>query len=169
LEPVKNILLSHLFHSANIQIRHIRVFVSFDSTLFGSGFGFSVPGKQNKSSISQFINTILVSEGYKKYSIAVSEIYYCSSNSPYINIHLENQKYLHNETLKSISLKLNPEAFVRIHKSAIVNINMVVCCKTRLNGDYDVTLKNAVQLRVSRNFAPDFKKLFNKTHQLASK
>ena len=124
---------------------------------------------QDEDSSSQFIKTILVSEGYKKYSVAVSEIFYCSANSPYINIHLDNHKYLHNETLKSVIPKLNPAEFVRIHKSSIVNINMVVCCKTRLNGDYDVTLKNNVQLRVSRNFAPDFKRLFNTTHQLASK
>lgn len=117
----------------------------------------------------QFIKTILVSEGYKKLNIAVSDIYYCSANPPYINIHLTSQKYLHNETLKSLTLKLNPEDFVRVHKSAIVNINMVASYKTRLNGDYDLTLKNDVQLRISRNYASDFKDHFNKTHQLAAK
>lgn len=117
----------------------------------------------------QFINTILVSEGYKKHNIAVSDIYFCSANPPYINIHLAGQKFLHNETLKSVSLKLNPEHFVRVHKSALVNIHMVASYKTRLNGDYDLTLKNDVRLRVSRNYAADFKDRFKKTHQLTAK
>ncbi len=94
---------------------------------------------------------------------------YFSANPPYINLHLEGKKYLYNETLKSISVKLNPEQFVRVHKSTIVNIKMVASFTTRLNGDYDLTLNNYTQIRVSRNFAADFKDLFNKTHHLTTK
>ncbi len=128
-----------------------------------------VAEKQNEHIINQFINSILVSEGNKKYNIPVSEILYFSANPPYINLQLEGKKYLHNETLKSISIKLNAEQFVRVHKSTIVNIKMVASYTTRLNGDYDLTMKNNVQLRVSRNFATDFKNLFNKTHHLTTK
>lgn len=124
-----------------------------------------IPGPAYEEPARHFMNTILVSEGYKKHSVAVSDIYYCSANPPYINIHLACQKYLHKETLKSLSQKLNTEQFVRVHKSALVNINMVASCKTRLNGDYDIKLKNNVQLRVSRNYASDFKQLLKKTHQ----
>ncbi|MEO6232759.1 MAG: LytTR family DNA-binding domain-containing protein [Ferruginibacter sp.] len=115
---------------------------------------------------NQFIDTIIVSEGNKKHPVNIAEVLYCSANPPYINLHLDGKKYLHNETLKSISIKLNPGQFVRIHKSTIVNIKMVASYTTRLNGDYDLTMKNNVQLRVSRNFANDFKNLFNKTHRL---
>jgi hypothetical protein len=118
---------------------------------------------------NQFICTIVVTGGNKKCIIAVSEILYFSANPPYINIHCEGKKYLHNETLKSISNKLNAEQFVRVHKSTIVNIKMVASYTTRLNGDYDLTMKNNVQLRVSRNFATDFRNLFNKTHHLTTK
>ena len=128
-----------------------------------------VTEKQNDPILNRLISTVLVSEGNKKHSIPVSEILYFSANPPYINLHLEGKKYLHNETLKSISIKLNPEQFVRVHKSTIVNIEMVASYTTRLNGDYDLTMKNNVQLRVSRNFATHFKNLYNKTHHLATK
>jgi two-component system response regulator LytT len=124
---------------------------------------------QNENILNQFISNILISDGNKKHSIIVSEILYFSANPPYINLQLEGKKYLHNETLKSISIKLNSEQFVRVHKSTIVNIKMVASYTTRLNGDYDLTMKNNVQLRVSRNFATDFKNLFNKTHHLTTK
>lgn len=129
----------------------------------------SVSQTQTVGISNQFINTILVTDGYKKYHIVVSEILYFSANPPYINIHLEDKKYLHNETLKSIATVLDPEQFVRVHKSSIVNIKMVASYTTRLNGDYDLTMKNNVQIRVSRNFATDFKNLFNKTHPLTTK
>lgn len=122
-----------------------------------------IKGQEDTNS-NQFIRTILISEGNKKHNVIVSEILFFSANPPYISLHLEDKKYLHAETLKSILTKLNPEEFVRVHKSTIVNINEVVSYTTRLNGDYDLAMKNNVRIRVSRNFAPAFKKLFIKTH-----
>lgn len=117
----------------------------------------------------QFISSFLVFDGNRKSSIKVSEIQYFTANSPYINIHHQDKKYLQNETLKSVSTKLNPEEFVRIHKSTIVNIEMVASYTTRQNGDYDLKMKSNVQLRVSRNFATDFKNSLNKIHRLTTK
>lgn len=124
---------------------------------------------KNETDTTQFISTLFVTDRNKKTSIAVSEILYFSANPPYINIHLDGNKYLHTETLKSVSIKLNPEQFVRVHKSTIINIKMVVSYTSRLNGDYDLTMKNNMQVRVSRNFADDFKKLFNKANRLKTK
>jgi hypothetical protein len=119
-----------------------------------------------KVSEKQYITSILVSDVSNKTSINVAEILYLSANSPYINIQMEGKKYILNQTLKSILTKLNPEQFVRIHKSIIVNINMVESYTSKFNGDYVLTLKNKIQIRASRNFATDFKGLYNKTHQV---
>jgi hypothetical protein len=132
-------------------------------------YAVAAPETKNETIPVSFINTILVTDGYKKQCIAVSEILFFSANPPYINIYLEGKKYLHHETLKSVMLKLDPEQFTRVHKSTIVHIKMVDTITSRLNGDYDITLKNHVKIRVSRNYAAAFKDLFNKTHQLAIK
>ncbi len=123
---------------------------------------------QNNQIENNYINSILVSEGNTKRSIQVAQIFYFAANPPYVDIHLESKKYLHQETLKSVILKLTPEHFTRIHKSTIVNIKMVASYKTRLNGDYDLTLINNDKLRLSRNFASNFKNLYNKTHQFTT-
>jgi len=128
-----------------------------------------IPEIVEEAILNEFVTTFLVSEGNRKRAIPVSEILYFSANTPYINIHLDGKKHLHNETLKSISINLNPEQFVRVHKSTIVNIEMVASYTTRLNGDYDLTMKNNMQLRLSRNFASDFKNLYNKTHRFTTK
>ncbi|MFM9909471.1 MAG: LytR/AlgR family response regulator transcription factor [Chitinophagaceae bacterium] len=133
-------------------------------------YSFLIKNKIAKKIITQqFSITILVAEGNKKRTITTSEILYFSASSPYIAIHLDNKKYLLSETLKSISLKLDPAQFIRVHKSTIVNVIWVDSYTTRLNGDYDLCLKNGERLRVSRNFAVDFKKLFNNTHHLTTK
>ena len=117
----------------------------------------------------EFMDFILVSENNKKSRIAVSEVMYFSASTPYISIHLTGKKYLQTETLKALSAKLDPQKFIRIHKSFIVHITEVVSYTSRLNGDYDLVMKNDETLRVSRNFAADFKRAFEACHHLTQK
>lgn len=114
-----------------------------------------------------FSDTQLVSDGTKKLAINFSDILFISANPPYINICLEGRKYLHSETLKAITKQLPPETFVRIHKSTIVNIKAVTSYSSRGNGDYDLCLRNKVELRISRNYAADFKGKFENITQVA--
>ncbi|MGH9949634.1 MAG: LytR/AlgR family response regulator transcription factor, partial [Pyrinomonadaceae bacterium] len=77
----------------------------------------------------------------------------------------QTKRYLHNETLKSILETLDNETFVRIHKSLIVNISNVRSYKSRLNGDYDLTVADGTSLRLSRTYAATFKEKFRRGHQ----
>jgi len=121
---------------------------------------------QPENSVRPEIATILVAEGNNKLTIALQEVYYFSAAPPYIFIHLEARKYIYSDSLRSMAAKLNGEQFVRVHKSTLVNMNKVASYSSRLNGDYDLVLKNQVKLRVSRNFAADFKQRFQQSHRL---
>lgn len=124
---------------------------------------FQARATNNQS--NTYKSTLLVNEGSKHLVIAVADILYFTANSPYINIHLIDKQYLYNESLKSLGTKIDPSKFVRIHKSTIVNIEQVQSYTSRLNGDYDLTVKDGTILRVSRNFAANFKE----SHRVASK
>ncbi|GAB3555485.1 LytR/AlgR family response regulator transcription factor [Spirosoma fluminis] len=121
-----------------------------------------------KACPAELLDILLVSDGNKKIALAAQEIVYFSALPPYVQIHTVERKYLYNETLKSLSKNLGNQQFIRIHKSTIVNINMVTYYTSRLNGDYDLTLKNNIKLRVSRNYATDFKQKFQEAHRLTA-
>ncbi|MCT2562502.1 LytR/AlgR family response regulator transcription factor [Chryseobacterium herbae] len=111
------------------------------------------------------ITSMVVSEvNHKKIVIEVCDIFYFSANSPYINIHHRSKKYLHSDTLKSLETQLSSDQFVRIHKSHIVNIHHIISYQSRQNGDYDITLSDDTILRVSRNYAKDFKSKLESLH-----
>lgn len=113
-----------------------------------------------------FITSLLVSESnYKKRSIDVKDIQYFSANSPYINIHHPAGRYLKTGTLRSLETELNDHQFIRIHKSCIVNIRKVVSYQSRHNGDYDLTLTDGSALRLSRNYAANFKEKYKSAHR----
>ncbi len=112
-----------------------------------------------------FIHTISITDGDRHLTIETKDIQYIVANSPYVTIHHREKRYLYNETLKSISLKLDNKTFVRIHKSTIVNLQHIQFYKSRLNGDYDLTMKDGSTLRLSRNFVADFRTKFERSPQ----
>jgi DNA-binding LytR/AlgR family response regulator len=115
------------------------------------------------------LKSLLVMDNNERIVISTADILYFSANSPYINIHHKQKRYLHNETLKSLSQRLDNELFVRVHKSVIVNIKNVQSYKSRLNGDYDLTMADGKEVRLSRNYASIFKQKFENAHQDTTK
>ncbi len=111
------------------------------------------------------LEKIIVSNGKDNTIVNINDIFHITAATPYILIQLENKKYLHTHTLKSISEQLDIKVFVRVHKSTVVNIEKVVSFKSRFNGDYDLLLKNGDEIRLSRTFATQFKKKFLVSHQ----
>ncbi|WP_245529083.1 LytR/AlgR family response regulator transcription factor [Aequorivita sublithincola] len=115
-----------------------------------------------------YISKIIIGNGKNNTVVKVNDIYQITAETPYISIQLNDKKYLHTETLKSMSTQLDNKVFVRVHKSSIINLDKVVSLKSRLNGDYDITLKNGAEIRLSRNYVADFKSKLKLTHQVTT-
>jgi hypothetical protein len=107
------------------------------------------------------ISYLLLTDGTRKIPVPVQEIMYMEASSPYIQIYLEQKKFLHKETLKGIEEQLDPAQFIRIHKSFIVNLKAIRFYSSRQNGDYDLTLMNNTVVRLSRNYVPAFRKAYS--------
>ncbi|WP_343533845.1 LytTR family DNA-binding domain-containing protein [Pedobacter sp.] len=126
-------------------------------------FASQNPIKQNEK---QSLEKLMVQHGRNKTLVFVNEITKITSATPYITIHAGDKEYLHTDTLKSFYQKIDAEVFIQVHKTTIVNLNMVTAVKSRLNGDYDLQLKNGKDIRLSRTYVEGFKKRFNlKNHQ----
>lgn len=136
----------------------------YSFTFAASAWHFKKPIEKKKSHIA----SILIADRGKKIPLPIAEVLYFSADPPYIGVHVGSKKYLHNQTLKSLENQLDDNQFVRIHKSHLVNIHQIASIQSRQNGDYDVTLSNQTVLRLSRNYAKNFKAVFS-AHHLAAK
>lgn len=74
--------------------------------------------------------------------------------SNYVNLHVKNHEYRLRVSIRSLTERLDPSLFVRIHKSTIVNVDRIREVQPWFSGDYVVILHDGRQLRVSRTFAP---------------
>ncbi|WP_312301291.1 LytTR family DNA-binding domain-containing protein [Chryseobacterium sp.] len=104
--------------------------------------------------------TFVIHNGKDNVIIHTEDIIQITSATPYVSIHLENKRYLHSETLKSMLEQLDDQVFIRVHKSAVVNLSKIRSFKSRLNGDYDLQMTDGTLVRLSRTYASEFKKRF---------
>lgn len=92
-------------------------------------------------------------EGYTM--VRTSDIIYCQADSSYTIVHLLNgKKIITSKLLKQIEELLPSETFYRIHKSYIVNLNLIKQY-IKIDGN-QVVLENDVRLDVSDRNKKDF-------------
>lgn len=83
--------------------------------------------------------------------IPVDEIRYITAEDAYVKIHLEDDTYLVRERMHVLEDRLDPSDFVRIHRSTIVQIDLIETVLQRSGGDYAVRLTDRTKLKVSRS------------------
>ena len=74
------------------------------------------------------------------------------ADDDYVRLHTAGRQYLIRETLRSIEERLPPTHFVRIHRSAIVNVRHVREILPQVNREAIVILDDGTQLKLSRSY-----------------
>jgi two-component system LytT family response regulator len=95
---------------------------------------------------------LVVKSGGSTRFIRVAEIDWIEAAGVYVNLHIEGLQLLYRASLQELSERLDPRRFVRVHRSAIVNIESILQLEPISHGEFDVVLKNGARTRVSRNF-----------------
>jgi two-component system LytT family response regulator len=60
----------------------------------------------------------------------------------YVTLHVGGKEFLHRHSLASMLLKLDPRRFVRVHRSAVVNIESIVQLQPLSHGEFEATTKH---------------------------
>jgi two-component system LytT family response regulator len=90
--------------------------------------------------------------GGRHYFVRVAEIDWIEAVGNYVRLHTGGTSHLIRETMKGMEERLDPTAFVRIHRSAIVAIDRIVGIEAREQGEYVVTLPGRVRVTSSRSY-----------------
>jgi two-component system LytT family response regulator len=82
--------------------------------------------------------------------IPVSAIERIDAMGNYAKIHAKDERYDIRDTLQSLESKLDPETFVRVHRSTIINMDYVREVQTWFRGGHQILMKDGTQVRLSR-------------------
>jgi len=88
--------------------------------------------------------------------LPTDEIEWIESYGNYLKLHTGRESHLLRGTMQSLEEKLDPDKFVRVHRSTIVNIEKVKEIYPRSNGDQDLVLHDGRQLMLSRKYRGRF-------------
>lgn len=98
-----------------------------------------------------YLDRIAVQMKGKMRVVPVSQIEYISASGPYAELHVGQERHVVRESMQHLEEQLDPARFLRIHRSAIVRIDLVESLLRGGGGDYEVQLRSGVRLRVGRS------------------
>jgi two-component system LytT family response regulator len=89
--------------------------------------------------------------------IKTENLHYIEAEGNYLMLHHENGRDLFRSTMASIEKELNPNRFIRIHRSYFVNTIYVKDIRYLSNNEYKVSLKNGKEIISGRSFKESIK------------
>lgn len=113
-----------------------------------SDFRSAQPANSNLSAIDR----LPVKSSGKVMAVRVADIDWVEADHNYVLLHVREKSWIFREPIASVELRLALSGFVRIHRSALVNVDRVRELRTRSKGEFDVVLHDGQQLKMTRNY-----------------
>ena len=100
---------------------------------------------------SRYLERVVVRDGTRVFIIPVSKLEYAEAQDDYVALSSQGKKHLKQQTLSSLEVSLDPEHFLRVHRSYIVNLDLVAKIEPYGKGNHVAILSGGSQLPVSRS------------------
>jgi len=113
------------------------------------------PGKSrlDETEARPSLDKIVVKGSNRVRLLPVEQISWIEAHGMYVKLHTrDGAVHLHRGLLGSFDTSLDERRFVRIHRSAIVNIDLVHELRQDAHGDYVAVLRDHTEIRVGRRF-----------------
>lgn len=112
------------------------------------------PRPENKR--KQMIRKLLVRSNGSLLFLNPTEIHWIEAKGKYSYLHCGKNLYPVRAGIQSLEGELDPEEFIRIHRSYMVNVDSIRELKPWLKGEYRVILMDGTELTWSRNYKDRF-------------
>lgn len=91
--------------------------------------------------------------------VPAADVRQIDAERDYVRLHVGDQSYLLLQTITSLQERLDPERFIRIHRSHILRRDHVAGLKHEGLGVWSVETKDGETLRIGRTYLPEVKKM----------
>jgi len=105
-----------------------------------------------------YLDRIVVKSGLTTRLLPVADIDWIESAGVYVNLHVAGKVHLQRAALSELTARLDPARFVRIHRSAVVNLESVLHLVSISHGEFEVVLKSGARARVSRGYRTELER-----------
>lgn len=109
----------------------------------------------------EYLERLVVKSVGRVFFLKTDEIDWIEAAGNYVKLHTGRESHMIRETMNGIEAKLDPDKFLRIHRSTVVNIDRIKEMHPMFSGDYAVILRDGTELALSRNYRERFLELFD--------
>jgi two-component system LytT family response regulator len=109
--------------------------------------------KSFKSDSKNFETHIFVQKSEKLFNLPVEEIVYLEASGDYTVITTKNDQFVSSSGIGKLEEIMDPDTFIRVHRSTIINLNYLKEIERHFNGGMVVKMQSGKSFPVSRTYA----------------
>lgn len=111
----------------------------------------------------RFPKRLAIRDGAETTCVDVDSIDWVDAAGDYMCVHADGKTHVLRGTMKHLEELLNPEVFVRVHRSAIVNRHRVKSMRPHRNGEYFLSLAGNTELKLSRKYKCNIERIAHRS------
>ena len=108
------------------------------------------------------LERVVVKTGGRIFFLKTAEVDWIEAYGNYVRLHVGPTAYLLREPISSLEAQVDPTRFLRIHRSALVNIERIREMQPMFHGQYIVILHDGTRLTLSRRYRSKLQKSLGK-------
>lgn len=97
-------------------------------------------------------NRLLVSDRGTVQVLAMSDIEFAQAAGRHVKIHARGQCYTYRQPMRELEQRLDPNLFVRVHRSTLVNVEHISEVHPLFHGDCELVTRRGTRLTLSRRY-----------------
>jgi two-component system, LytTR family, response regulator len=101
---------------------------------------------------SSRVPRLVIKTGTRRIFLSPEKIEWVEAERDYMRLHVGRDSHLVRETMQQLEKLLDPQRFIRVHRSTIVNLEFVREMEPQYSGDYKITLRDGTELSSSRAY-----------------
>ncbi len=117
------------------------------------------PGNPAPDSVAPRPERFAVRKGGREILVAVADIDWIEAAGNYAVLHVGGDRLEIRSSLTRLEGELDPQRFVRVHKSAMVNVARIAEVTPWMSGDWRIRLHDGAEVNLSRRYRPRFEAL----------
>ncbi|MCA1246210.1 LytTR family DNA-binding domain-containing protein [Massilia sp. MS-15] len=98
-----------------------------------------------------YLERVLIKEGARVHVVASAGIDYIEAQDDYVQVMAGGRAHLKNQRMSELEAQLDPQVFIRIHRSYIVNVGTIARIEPASKDNYCAVLKDGTRLPISRS------------------
>jgi two-component system LytT family response regulator len=121
-------------------------------TLIASGATSKTTPMTQPPSLASDRTRLLLAEHGKVVVLSMRDIEFVQAAANHVKIYAGGRCYSFRQSLRELESRLDASCFVRVHRSALVNVEYIAEMHPMFHGDYELILKRGTRLTLSRRY-----------------